>query len=721
MTPTPTPTPTSADPAAGDPVDHDLARLAHELGVSTSYWDQSGQQRYTAAATVRSILAALGVDASGPGQVTAALADLTDQPWRRTLPPVVVVRSGRIASVAVHVPHGSGVSVRVQLEDGGIRHDVVQVDRWVEPRVMDGRLVGEATFAVPGDLPLGWHRLHAELDGGDAASCALVVTPARLEEPPDSTRWGFMTQLYSLRSRRSWGIGDLGDLADLASWSGRELGAGFVLVNPLQAASPVPPMAPSPYLPVTRRFVNPMYLRVEAIPEYAYLDADDRAAVDGLAAPLQAASRSTDLLDRDASWVAKHDALQRVFAVPMSVGRRTSFTAYVEEQGVGLRDYATWAALVEEYGIKRADWPSGLSDPRSSAVAAERQRLLPTVEFHCWLQWQLDEQLGTAQRAARGAGMTAGIVHDLAVGGHPDGADAWALADVLAADVSVGAPPDMYNQQGQDWSQPPWRPDALAEAAYLPYRDMLRTILRNAGGLRIDHVLGLFRLWWVPRGKPAWQGTYVSYDHEALLGILCLEAQRAGAVIVGEDLGTVEPWVRDVLADRGILGTSILWFERWDSGEPKTPDHWRQLCMGSVTVHDLPPTAGYLQLEHVRIRAELGVLTRPLAEEQTAAAAEVADWLEVLRRERLIEADGTPAVGDVVTALHQLLSRAPCRLLGVGLPDAVGEIRTQNQPGTDQEYPNWRIPLCDAQGAAVLLDDLPGVPLLRRLVDVLRT
>jgi 4-alpha-glucanotransferase len=276
----------------------------------------------------------------------------------------------------------------------------------------------------------------------------------------------------------------------------------------------------------------------------------------------------------------------------------------------------------------------------------------------------------------------------------------------------------MYNQMGQDWSQPPWRPDALAEAAFLPYRDMLRTVLKHAGGIRIDHVLGLFRLWWIPRGMPANQGTYVRYDHDALVGILALEAQRAGCVVIGEDLGTVEAWVQETLKDRGILGTSILWFEADAAGHPLPPEQWRELALASVTTHDLPPTAGFLAGDHVTLRHELGLLTRSYDEELAAHEADLAQWMDVLHRQGLLR-DGA-STDDVVEALHRYLARTPARLLQVSLADAVGDRKAQNQPGTDQEYPNWRVPLTDAAGTPVLLDDLPSAALLGRLVSTLR-
>jgi hypothetical protein len=329
---------------------------------------------------------------------------------------------------------------------------------------------------------------------------------------------------------------------------------GFVLVNPLHAAEPIPPMEPSPYLPVTRRFVNPVYLRVEDIPEYSYLTGAALEEIERIGLLQRITNESRDQLDRDAVWGAKRTALAMIHAVPRAAGREANYQAFLAREGEGLVDFATWCALAERHGLAWDEWPEELQDPRSPSVEKARAELAERVDFFCWLQWVVDEQLGGAQRAATEAGMPLGIVHDLAVGVHPVGADTWALQDVLARGVNVGAPADAFNQQGQDWSQPPWRPDALAELAYGPYRDMVRTILRHAGGIRVDHVIGLFRLWWVPQGSAPSAGTYVRYDHEALVGILALEAYRSGALVVGEDLGTVEPWVRDYLADRGILG-----------------------------------------------------------------------------------------------------------------------------------------------------------------------
>ena len=334
----------------------------------------------------------------------------------------------------------------------------------------------------------------------------------------------------------------------------------------------------------------------------------------------------------------------------------------------------------------------------------------------------VDEQLAHTQLGLRRAGMGLGVMTDLAVGVNPMGADAWMHQETYAAGVYVGAPPDPYNQNGQDWTQPPWRPDRLAESAYEPFRRVVQAALRSAGGLRVDHVIGLFRLWWIPQGAGPTAGTYVRYDHEAMIGILALEAVRADAVVVGEDLGTVEPWVREYLAERGILGTSILWFEldHRDSGGdggPLRAERWREWCLASVTTHDLPPTAGYLAGDHVRLRDSLGLLTRPVDEELAVDAHERAAWLGELRRAGLLPDD--PTVQETVEALHAYLSRTPSRLRCLALTDAAGDRRTQNQPGTIDEYPNWRVPLSDADGHPILIEDVIGLDRAQRLFRIM--
>jgi 4-alpha-glucanotransferase len=526
---------------------------------------------------------------------------------------------------------------------------------------------------------------------------------------PPRRAWGFAVQLYSVRSRGSWGHGDLRDLADLAAWSGRDLGADFVLVNPLHAAEPVAPISPSPYLAMTRRHLSPLYLRVEDIPEYTRLSADDRARVDALGEPLRAASRTAALIDRDAVWTAKRAALEIIRAAGLSPGRQAEFDAFRARDDDAVRDWATWCTIAELHGPDWRTWPAALAEPRSAEVAAWRQARADRVEFHAWLQWLTAEQAAAAQRAARQAGMSIGVIADLAVGAHPGGADAWARQDVIVTGMSVGAPPDEFNQRGQDWTLPPWHPGWLAAQAGRPLAELIAATTRHAGGLRIDHVMGLARLWWIPAGMGPGQGTYVRYDHELIGDVLCAEAARAQALAIGEDLGTVEPWLRDFLAHRQVLGTSMLWFERYPDGTPRRPQEWRRGCLATVGTHDMPPAATFLTGEQISIRAGLGLLTEPEEAERAAARAELDGWLATLAGQGLLPGGAervTPE--DFTVALYGFLARTPAALIGVSLAEVVGERRPQNLPGTVNEYPNWRIPLTDGTGTPVLLEDLPA-------------
>ena len=679
-----------------------LIELAHSYGIATEYHDWQGRRTEVSAEAIGDVLAAMDVDAADPDQ---ALAWRHEEPWRRVLPPCVVAVQGQPIRLTVHVPREAAVEVTVDLEAGG-RRNLRRVDHDVEPRTVNGTDVAELLFEPSEDLPLGYHTVRAESADGPAES-TLIVTPRFLGLPErlgERRSWGFATQLYSVRSRRSWGVGDLVDLTDLAVWSATDLDADFVLVNPLHAAEPVAPLEPSPYLPTSRRFFNPLYLRVERIPEYVDLPPAERRRVEELAARVHDELDGSDVVDRDRAWTAKREALQLVWSVSRTVGRETDFLGFCSRHGRALHDFATWSVIAQEHGTDAREWPEPLQDSGSVEVATYADDHADEVGFEKWLQWVLDEQLEHAQSRAVTAGMALGTMHDLAVGVHPGGADVWRLRSSYATGIQVGAPPDAFNQRGQDWSQPPWRPERLQELGYAPFRDLIASVLRHAGGVRIDHVIGLFRLWWIPEGRPPSEGTYVHYDHEAMVGVLALEAYRAGAAVVGEDLGVVEPSARDYLRSRGVLGTSILWFERDGEGRPLPAEEWRELCMASVTTHDLPPTAGYLAGVHVELRDRLGLLTRPLADEVAADESERGSWLaEVRRRTGLPEDAGTE---ETVEALHRYLTLTPARLLCVSLADAVGDRRTQNQPGTTDEYPNWRVPLSGPDEKPLLLEEV---------------
>ncbi|WP_079168352.1 4-alpha-glucanotransferase [Streptomyces colonosanans] len=688
---------TPADPARdGTP----LARLAALHGVATSYRPSPDRTAQAPDTAVTAALAALGVDASTPDAVRRALAAREGELRGRLLPPTVVSWGGRPPAALAGLPDGT--RLRIETEQGEVR-------------------------AVAGQLPPGVHALRATAPDGRTADTHLVAAPARLPAPPGRS-YGLLVQLYSLLSSRSWGMGDLGDLAELTAWAGRALGAGFVQVNPLHAAVPGAPTDPSPYRPSSRCYPDPVHLRVEDVPEFAYVEDQGRVRtlLERAARLREAVLGKGELIDRDAVWDLKREALELVHAVPLGPGRRAAYADFLAEEGEALEDHATWCALAEVYGSDWHAWPARLRDPRSAETVRVRAELMDRVDFHTRLAWLTGTQLATAQRTARDAGMAVGLIHDLAVGVHPGGADAWAQQEHLAAGMSVGAPPDAFNARGQDWGLPPWRPDRLAASGYAPYRRLLRALLRHAGALRIDHVMGLFRLWWVPKGQPPTAGTYVHYDAEAMLAVLVLEASRAGAPVIGEDLGTVEPGVRETLHERGVLGTSVLWFERdWEgTGRPLQPERWRADCLATATTHDLPPTAARLTGEYVELRDRLGLLNRPLDRERAAAAADTRAWLVLLSRLGLLKGTsggGPTAMEEIeIQAVHRFLLRTPARLIGVWLPDAVGDRRPQNLPGTWDQYPNWRLPIADADGHPVALEELAASPRLHALVDVLR-
>ncbi|MFJ3517910.1 4-alpha-glucanotransferase [Streptomyces sp. NPDC090131] len=644
----------------------DLARLAAQYGVATDYRPAADVTVPVPETTVRAVLGLLGVVTDDASSIRVCAEAAAREAAGRLLPPTVVLWQGEpVASEPAGLPPGT--RVRVVEEE-----------------------TGEVLLWGPG-LPLGVHRLTAEATDGRTAEATLVVAPERAPAAPERAH-GLLVQLYSLLSERSWGMGDLGDLAELARWAGRTHGAGFIQVNPLHAAVPGAPTDPSPYRPSSRRFPDPVHLRIEDVPEHA--DCPDRGALDELAARGGELRRQVlekgALIDRDAVWELKRSALELLYAVPRTPEREASYGEFRAAQGPSLDTHAAWCAAAAG------------EDPRTRA------------DFHRWLVWLTDTQLAAAQRAARAAGMAVGIVHDLAVGVHPEGSDAG-TGFCHARNISVGAPPDAFNARGQDWGLPPWRPDVLAATGYAPFRSLLRGVFRYAGALRIDHVMGLFRLWWIPEGTPPADGAYVSYDGEAMLAILVLEAHRAGALVIGEDLGTVEPRVRQELARRGVLGTSVLWFERdWDGGgSPLAPQAWRADCLATVTTHDLPPTAAKLAGGHVELRDRLGLLTRPAELERAQDAADTAEWL------KLLDGLGLDTKGEeaAVRALYTFLLRTPARLVGVWLPDAVGDRRPQNLPGTWDQYPNWRLPIADAGGRPLTLEELISSPRANALLS----
>lgn len=542
----------------------------------------------------------------------------------------------------------------------------------------DGTTLG-GIEALPPDAPPGYHELRP-LDGGPPTR--LVISPSRCH-PHHERAWGWSVQLYAARSHRSWGIGDLGDLATLARWAARE-GAGVLAVNPLHASGPINPQQPSPYYPSSRRYRNPLYLRVEEVAGAEMLGED-------LATAANAGRQLNHLrqIDRDRVWKLKRGVLEQCFS--RLAGNEPRFEAYLAREGEGLLGYATYCAIAEVHGNDWRLWPRALRRPDGNAVADLAEELADAVNFHCFLQWQLDEQLA-------GAASHLPILGDLAIGVDPGGADAWAWQDLLALDISVGAPPDEFNTQGQDWGLPPFIPHRLRAAGYGPFIETLRSAFRAVGGLRIDHVMGLFRLFWIPSEGGASEGTYVRYPASELLDLVALESHRARAFVVGEDLGTVEDDVREQLAGRNILSYRVFWFEQGPISD--YPDQ----AVAAMSTHDLPTIAGRWTGKDLQSLRELGL--HPNEEAEAAVNRKLRD---------VTGCPSSTAPIDVAAQAYAALAAAPSQFVTATLEDALGVVERPNIPGTVDEWPNWSLAL------PVALEDLPGHPGIQGVTDALRS
>ena len=700
-----------------------LIQLAKLNGISTSYIDQLGTYVEIRDEVLVSVLAALGVDASSDEAIETSY-ELTKQRIADTLvEPTIVKFIGKESTTPIRAK-GHDVTLRLLLEDGTQYEG--NLCMYLTPQA-DGSL----TFTLPDDIPAGYHTLRVNA-GPLHGEARLICAPARVPLPPaiaEKQRWGWMAQMYSIRSAESWGVGDYGDLKLLLTDAAEKSHADFMLINPIHATAPVDPLEPSPYLPESRRFMNVTYIRPQDIEEYAGLDEKAKAEVERLHAEVAPDNDNADELDINSAWWHKRQALQLVFKVPRSTERQAAFEAFKEAAGPDLRAFAAWSVAFQVWG---APWESTwfAETNRDSPEVAELIRdHADMVDFECWLQWIADEQVTAAQTAARESGMALGLMQDMAVGVHSLGADVWWNPERFAVgSVTVGCPPDFYNQQGQDWGQPPFNPNYLAKTGYGVYREMVHNMFSHAGAVRIDHVLGLFRLWWIPQGEGARGGAYVTYDHEAMIAILTIEASRVNGLVVGEDLGTVPDYVRTVLSEHGLLGCMVEWFARVNdspnAGDPYAdPADYRKYALASVTTHDLPPTAGYLQFEHVKLREQLHLLTGPVEEFQASATAERQAMLDRLVESKLITpeiaADVDNHIQEIVEAMHKMLLHSPSVLLQAALVDGVGETRSQNQPGTSSEYRNWRVPLAGPDHKVVHTDEVFDLPRVKSLSAIM--
>lgn len=504
---------------------------------------------------------------------------------------------------------------------------------------------------LPADFPWGYHSI---LAGGQRVPRRLIVGPGRCFYPAGLRTWGWAAQLYSLRSSASWGIGDLSDLSDLGAWSS-EQGAGAIMLNPLGAVSPGRPMQPSPYSACSRCYRNPVYLGLDHLcagdPVLTCLSERGRALNGGT------------LIDRDRSWQLKSEALEHLFNRFPGDHR---FDDYCRQQGSHLEDFAVFCALCEQHRGSWPSWPESLRRPQGAGIARFKSLNASRIQYHRWLQWLVDGQLA-------GAAQNIGLIQDLPVGVNPAGADPWIFENAFAPDFTVGAPADSFNTGGQDWGIAPLHPASLTGAGLDCFVQMLRSGFAHAAGLRMDHVMGMFRLFWIPKGGEPQDGAYVRYPSRLLLDILAIESHRAGAFVVGEDLGTVEQGVREQLQARSILSYRLLLFESNLEAIP-------ELAMAAATNHDLPTLAGLWTGSDLLDQRGLGLNPS----EQGAATMMAA----VAGAAGLIE-----PVSEVISAAHARLARSRAAVVMVTLEDAVGSGKRPNMPGTIEQWPNWRLPL----------------------------
>ncbi len=606
----------------------DLEERARALGVELGYEDYQGQDKRSPESSVRRVLEALEEEASPSRDRHGAL----------------VLRRG------ARLPYDRPSMVETE---GGEQHAV------------------EGT--LPDWMPFGYHTVH----GDDGTSRRLIVSPGACYLPNGLRIWGWAAQLYGLRSKTSWGIGDLGDLSRFNRWAA-EQGAGTVMINPLGAATPGWPMQPSPYYPSSRGFRNPVFLNVDA------LDGADDPEVQNLREAGRRLNQAPPI-DRNAIWTLKEQALETLFRRAESADH---FDRYYEGYGGSLDDFATFCALAEQNPGPPWEWPSRLRDVHSTEVASFRRDNAERIRFHKWLQWQCDLQLAEA-------GGHLDLLQDLPVGVDRGGADAWIWGDAFAEGFELGAPPDEFNRAGQSWGIAGFHPRRLRESGYEQFIQMIRSQMAHAGGLRIDHVMGLFRLYWIPEGCDPSEGVYVRYPADDLLDIVALESHRAQAFVVGEDLGTVEPVVREEMAARSMLSYRLLIFEEDLDSVPEN-------SMAAVTTHDLPTIAGVLTGTDLKAQKNLGL---PANEEGTQEMAS-----------RLATAAGMPAdaaLAEVIPAVHRRLAACPARIVVATLEDAVGAPDRPNMPGVSEGWPNWSLPLPKT------LEELMESPEVARVVEAI--
>lgn len=635
-----------------------LDALAAACGVLPEFIDLWGQERVTPPDTKRALLRANGLAVDSDAMLEEALADLRQRDRTRIAPPEVVGVAGTPTIIETRGP----VEWRVLLEEGGLH---------------EGSAEGPITLPP---LPDGVHDLVLSRPG-QHQRVTLILAPARLPSVPSVTGqdriWGVTAALYGLRSGRTAGLGDYEDLARLAETFG-QVGAGFLGVNPVHNWGWATPEAISPYSPSHRGYLNTAHIAVDCVPG---LDTHPEAR--RICAEVQGAAGQGALIDYAAATGAVRRALTKLYALFQSSApapAQAAFDRFRAAGGDGLDRFAQFEALSERHGGDWRDWPEALHDMSLPSVVSEAAPLAKRRAFHMWLQWVADHQLNAAQTRAQAAGMLPGLYLDLAVGPRRGGAETWSERDMVADGVSIGAPPDQLSPGGQAWALAAMSPVKLARTRYRGLRGILRRTMRHAGILRIDHVLGFNRSFWLPDdGSP---GAYMRQPMQALLAITAIEAARAGTVVVGEDLGLVPPGFRESMAERGVYGYSVLQFEKDDNGRFRPPEDLRPQSLACFATHDTPTLNGYWSGADIGWWRRLGW-----------GAADAGDDL-IARRETekqaLLDAIGPTGGQDVFCRVHAALARSPAAMVAVQLDDLLGVTEAQNLPGTTDEHPNWR-------------------------------
>jgi 4-alpha-glucanotransferase len=680
-----------------------LRALADELGIIPGYRDQTGQEwRETSDETRVLLLAAMEIDASTEAAAEAALEELRRTQTERLLEPVRVVEVGSADAehVVVQIAQPQRAPLRWELE---LEDESGRLDR--AAGVAEDGAGYAPTLRLPSSPPLGYHRLRLALDttrGPLAAEQTLIVVPRSSMRAAEllagKKAWGLIANLYTVRSDRNWGVGDFTDLADLLAWAG-DLGAAFVGVNPLHALHNRR-MDVSPYSPVSRLFRNPLYIDVERAAEMPEADYERRLIASSKIQRQIKELRRAGQVDYDRVISLKRRVLEHLHLTFLGDGERQRvYDEWCARREPELTQYATYMALAAEHGGDWRRWPPELHDPHSPAVREFAQANEAKVDFERWLQFETDRQLGEAAARGRRGGLAIGLYQDLAIGSSPAGSDTWSFPHLFVHGACIGAPPDPYSATGQNWGLPPIDPRRLKEDGYRYFIRLVRAAFRHAGALRIDHVMGLFRAFWIPDGHSGADGAYVRYPSDDLLGILALESVRNNALVVGEDLGTVPPDVPPALAKWGILSSKVLYFERGDAGSFTPADRYAADALATANTHDMATLAGFWEGVDIELRAAVGLL-KP-SDVQSAREERTRDKRELLRalsRAGVLDkrVDASPddtqiSVAELRGAVHDFLALTPSVLVGVALDDVAGEVDPVNVPGVGQDqHPSWR-------------------------------